>query len=137
MYNINLDRTVHVTLRGAVVVRYNRAGRYFYEPKRGTRKRLTLAEAVKFALLPGAKWHENRPGGMRFDAEVRKAKQAMNETLNPCPRCGHTTHDTHEVRSLPRPVFRPSYPNAPAFTTRAEAETYQCRWQAEVRKAKR
>lgn len=75
MRNIDLDRTVHVTLRGAVVVRYNRAGKFFYEADNGTRKRLTLAEAVKFALLPGAKWHENRPGGMRFDAEVRKAKR--------------------------------------------------------------
>ena len=70
------DRTVLVKMNGAVIARYDRAGKFYYEPSEGRRRHIKMAEAVQFALLPGSTWVEGMPGGMRFDAEVRKAKRA-------------------------------------------------------------
>lgn len=72
------DQVVHVTLElpdgsRTEVVRADRAGKYYQRGADGSLKQLTLAQAVSFALLPGAQWHRSRVGGMRFDAEVRKA----------------------------------------------------------------
>ena len=58
-------------------------------------------------------------------------QQVARMIPDPCPRCGHTTHPTHAVgHFLPTPEFRPNYPNAPTYPTRAEAVADQCDWQA-------
>lgn len=72
------DPVVHVTMTlpdgsATEVVRDDRAGKYRLRSEDGSLKAITLAQAVSFALLPGAQWHRGRPGGMRFDAAVRKA----------------------------------------------------------------
>ena len=48
------------------------------------------------------------------------------------PRCGHTgPHPAYAIgRFQPMPEFRPNYPGAPTYPTRAEAEAAQCDWQA-------
>lgn len=75
-----IDRTVHCTIvpvgGGRIeIVRYGNAGKWWYES--GVRRRpLTLAEAAEFAYSdrPAVIWHVGRPGGARFDALVRKAR---------------------------------------------------------------
>lgn len=72
----NSDRTVHaVTSTGGEVVRYDRAGKWFIEwpPSVGLRRRrLTLREAAKLGTNPFSKVFLGRPGGLRFDAAVRR-----------------------------------------------------------------
>ncbi len=70
------DRRVHLTIVPAFgerieIVRYERAGKWFYESGR-ERRMISLREAVGFAEnRPGVIWHEGRPGGAMFDARVR------------------------------------------------------------------
>lgn len=72
---IERDRTVHARTRlGNEVVRYDRAGKWYVESSSLPRQRLTLAQAVKMALAPGAEVYFGRPGGGRFDAAVRDAR---------------------------------------------------------------
>lgn len=75
------DRTVHVTIVPASrerieIVRYDRAGKWFYEDSGRRSRQITLAEAVKFAAQdrPAVIWHEGLPGGRTFDAAVRRAR---------------------------------------------------------------
>lgn len=66
------DRQVHARLAsGSEVVRYNRAGKWYLEHLDGSRCRLTLAEAVGYALRPDSARYWNRPGGQSFDARLR------------------------------------------------------------------
>lgn len=76
------DRRVHCTIStydGAriEIVRYDRAGRWYYEHSIGYRRGITLAEAVGFAssVRPAVTWHEGVPGGRTFDARVRAARK--------------------------------------------------------------
>lgn len=79
------DRTVHCTIvplgGGRIeIVRYDRAGKWYYESTNGSRKMrrlITVAEAVEFAAdtRPAVLWHEGRAGGLMFDAKVRRARQ--------------------------------------------------------------
>lgn len=73
------DRTVHATLRNqdAEVVRYDRAGKWYVEPRdpdlrRRKRRHIALNEAVRLTVADGT-WHEKLPGGLTFDARVRNA----------------------------------------------------------------
>lgn len=67
-------RIVHgYSAAGNAVVRYDRAGKYYVEFSGMRRKKLTLAEAVQLVADPDGSWCEGAAGGMRFDAEVRKA----------------------------------------------------------------
>lgn len=73
MVGRNFDRTVHGlnAAREAEVVRYERAGKWYLEPKDGSRRTpLTLAQAVETAaaghVLLG------RAGGLAFDAKYRR-----------------------------------------------------------------
>lgn len=69
------DRTVHASLPdGSRVVRYDRAGKWFHEPPTGPAggRRITIAEAVRLTV-DGGTWHPSRPGGLAFDARVRRA----------------------------------------------------------------
>lgn len=79
MMSANFDRTVHATSRdGDEVVRYDRSGKYRLERADGTRANLGLQTAVTEAMLfavTGGTIYLGRPGGMRFDAEVRKRER--------------------------------------------------------------
>ena len=54
---------------GAEIVRYDRAGKWYYESG-SYRRRLTLAEAVQFVTRP-SEWMPGKPGGGAFDCRVR------------------------------------------------------------------
>ena len=79
------DRTVHCTIIPATggphieIVRYDRGGKWYYESG-SERRQLTLQEAVTFASSPrpSVLWHEGKPGGLRFDSAVRKARGAAD-----------------------------------------------------------
>ena len=73
-------RTVHCTIvpvgGGRIeYVRYDRAGKWYREDG-AKRTRVTLADVVKAAAQdrPAVIWHEGRPGGRAFDAQVRRAR---------------------------------------------------------------
>jgi hypothetical protein len=64
------DRTVHArTAVGDEIVRYDRAGKWFIEYA-GSRRQITLAEAVGIATWPGATVFTGLPGGGAFDRKV-------------------------------------------------------------------
>jgi hypothetical protein len=66
------DRTVHATLpSGDLIVRRDRAGKWYRESK-GRQSPISFALAITLATNPGSTPHLGRPGGKRFDAEVRK-----------------------------------------------------------------
>lgn len=69
------DRLVHgLTSDGHAIVRYNRAGKWYIEPPRGSdarRRPVTVAAAA--AEAANGTHYPNRPGGTRFDALVRNA----------------------------------------------------------------
>lgn len=77
---MSYDRTVHCTIvpvSGGRIeyVRYDRAGKWYREDG-AERTRIALADAVKAAARdrPEVIWHEGRPGGRAFDAQVRKTR---------------------------------------------------------------
>lgn len=65
------DRTVHASISGAEIVRYDRAGKWYLEPTIGRRQHITLREAA----LKARYWEQNvagaiffgRSGGSAFD----------------------------------------------------------------------
>ncbi|MBC9927207.1 hypothetical protein [Leucobacter sp. cx-169] len=67
------NRVVHARCGDGEVVRYDRTGKYYLENEL-ERRRVTLAEAVEFAVQPGVVVLLGRYGGTRFDAEVRKRR---------------------------------------------------------------
>lgn len=72
---MSADRTVHArTPVGNEIVRYGRAGKWFYEAAQGGRRRINLAEAVRLAAQPGARVYAGRSGGGAFDLAVKRAK---------------------------------------------------------------
>lgn len=86
MSTVHEDRTVHCTIvphDGAriEIVRYDRAGKWWYESD-GKRRQIKLAEAVKFAAdtRSAVIWHEGRYGGTRFDDAVRRLRAALPGT---------------------------------------------------------
>ncbi len=69
------DRTVHAEGVAAEVVRYNRAGKWYIEPKDKTKKRrhVKIKEAAEFAAV-AAEVHFGLSGGGSFDALVRRER---------------------------------------------------------------
>jgi len=70
------DRTVHAEDMYVEIVRYNRAGKWYIEPKHGNagRQKVTLVLAAKRALVGlhmKGEIHFDLPGGQAFDAKVR------------------------------------------------------------------
>ena len=69
------DRRVHAWGESGEVVRYDRAGKWYFEPKEGKRKKLTLAEAVDKGIWlwyhDGGTVCLDRVGGNAFDRGVR------------------------------------------------------------------
>lgn len=66
------NRQIHAVMAdGSEIVRYDRAGKWYLERRDG-HKHITLREAAEFAIEPGARINDARPGGQSFRAEVRK-----------------------------------------------------------------
>lgn len=69
------DRTVHGTdATGAEIVRYNRARKWYIEPKGGKRRQVSLTEAAQAAA--DGKAPLGRYGGTAFDARVKEIRGA-------------------------------------------------------------
>lgn len=69
------DRTVHgVSANGADIVRYDRAGKWYLEPRDAFRSRLTVADAAGHAAL--GIHRAGLPGGQVFDSLVARLKAA-------------------------------------------------------------
>ena len=70
---MNNDRTVHgLTDDGGEIVRYDRAGKWYFEYRDRKRRHVTIAEAVQAAAAGKAVL--GRAGGLAFDAKVRKLR---------------------------------------------------------------
>ena len=66
------DRTVHgVSQSGWEIVRYDRAGKWYFESTKG-RTRVTIDHAAKVAAV--GTFHPGLPGGSRFDKKVREMR---------------------------------------------------------------
>ena len=63
------DRRVHAIVGSAEIVRYDRAGKWYYE-EGDTSKPLTISEAVEF-VSDKSQWRPGVPGGLVFDRRVR------------------------------------------------------------------
>jgi hypothetical protein len=64
------DRTIHArTADFKVIVRYDRAGKWYLEG-RHNRRRLTIVEAVEMATHRGSRVYLGQPGGRVFDRRV-------------------------------------------------------------------
>lgn len=79
MIDNNIDRRVHAEGRYILVVRYDRAGKWFIEDRDGTdRQAVKIDVAAKVAASlerngVGGKVHYGVPGGSAFDRRVRAA----------------------------------------------------------------
>ena len=74
------DRTVHARGRGYEVVRYDRAGKWYVESVDGSRRAVTLDQAVREAMdIKRAREGEvliGQPGGSAFDRKLRRSLNA-------------------------------------------------------------
>lgn len=77
------DRTVHAWGKSGEVVRYEVAGKWYWEPKSGKRVKLTLEEAVDKGMWC---WYDDagtvcmaRPGGGAFDRKVIARCEAFDD----------------------------------------------------------
>lgn len=79
------DRTLHAALGSRELVRYDRSGKWYVETfttlgaRIGAREPRTVAAAASEAIYmssQGGQVFLGRPGGARFDALVRKAREA-------------------------------------------------------------
>jgi hypothetical protein len=75
------DRTVHAARAdGTAIVRYERAGKWYAEKPDGTRRAITLKDAVVEAMAgdaePGGYVNRGRAGGLSFNSALRKAEAA-------------------------------------------------------------
>ncbi|WIB65385.1 hypothetical protein [Curtobacterium sp. MCBD17_040] len=71
---MSADRSVHATTADGEICRYDRAGKWFFEPREGKRRPITVAEAAQLATMNGATVALNLPGGKLFDALVHRAR---------------------------------------------------------------
>lgn len=77
-----MDRMVHATRVGVgELVRYNRAGKWYWEPFGCKRTALSLTDAVEKALwcAEAGQIHLRQPGGTLFDSRVKQALAAKQE----------------------------------------------------------
>jgi hypothetical protein len=73
------DRRVHAVLDDhSLVVRYDRAGKWFYESPNGQRSKIDIRTAARLAA-PVKKVNFNLPGGSTFDTLVRKIRAGETE----------------------------------------------------------
>ncbi|MFJ2506297.1 hypothetical protein [Microbacterium sp. NPDC087592] len=71
------NRTVHgVSANGHDIVRYDRAGKWYLEPRNAFRSKLTVAQAAGHAAL--GVHRAGLPGGQAFDAIVARLKSDGN-----------------------------------------------------------
>lgn len=71
-----MDRTVHAENDQVAIVRYDRAGKWYMEPKQPGRSRRHVgvgSAAAEAAKTPDMTIHFGLPGGQAFDRRVRKA----------------------------------------------------------------
>lgn len=70
------DRRVHAVFQdGGEIVRYDRAGKWWYE--RGDyRRQLSLNEAVQF-VSDESQWNRGVPGGRTFDSRVARKLEGL------------------------------------------------------------
>lgn len=69
------DRTVHAENEHCEIVRYDRAGKWYLEPKQSglQRRRVGIGStAVEAVRAPGMTIHFGLPGGGAFDRRVRR-----------------------------------------------------------------
>lgn len=68
------DRTVHAENEHCEIVRYDRAGKWYLEPKQSglQRRRIGIASAAVEAARTGTTVHFGLPGGGAFDRRVKK-----------------------------------------------------------------
>ncbi len=65
------NRTVHAEGRFAEVVRYDRSGKWYIEPKDGSQRRhVGVGEAAEWASVAATSLHLGRPGGLVFARRV-------------------------------------------------------------------
>lgn len=72
------DRCVHATGEGLEVVRYDITGKWYVEGPDGFRRKLTVQQAATTACElaeGGGRIHFNKPGGLSFDAKVRRLQE--------------------------------------------------------------
>lgn len=78
------DRTAHAICEdGREIVRYDRAGKWYIEPREGERRLVTLAEAVDVAAeahVGRGQIFYGRPGGGLFDKRARAKVDALYAT---------------------------------------------------------
>jgi hypothetical protein len=71
------DRRIHArTPGGWLIVRYDRAGKWYAELPGRARRPLSLAEAVREATAIGAFVYLGVSGGSTFDARVKRASES-------------------------------------------------------------
>lgn len=69
-----IDRRIHArTPVGNEIVRYDRSGKWYVESAQLPRQRITIAQAVAFAIGSGAEVNLGLPGGKAFDAKFAAA----------------------------------------------------------------
>lgn len=73
------DRKVHArTASGTLIVRYDRAGKWYAEDG-DKRRAITVSEAVDLAAQVGSYVYLGTPGGTTFDARVRRVASHLPE----------------------------------------------------------
>jgi len=81
------DRTVHAAMGTSELVRYDRSGKWYLEHATG-RQLLTLQSAAQAALdlrrIGGVIYH-GKPGGLQFDAAVRRLDGSADASLGAAP----------------------------------------------------
>ena len=88
------DRRVYaVTAFGTEIVRYDRGGRWYAECD-GQRQRITIPQAVAWALEPGSIVHHYIPGGANFYAALARARALEDDRASE-----DTRDDAHHIRS--------------------------------------
>lgn len=66
------DRTIHArTANHWLIVRYDRAGKWYAEHADHPRQAITIDEAVAEACRLGSYVYAGKPGGRMFDAKVK------------------------------------------------------------------
>ncbi len=69
------DRTVHAEGIAAEVVRYDRSGKWYIEPKNGAQRRhVGVNEAAEWAAVAATAVFTGRPGGVVFDRRVARER---------------------------------------------------------------
>lgn len=71
------DRAIHgYTAGGDAIVRYDRAGKWYVEPKDGKRRQVNLTEAATLAIAGRAL---DAYGGQAFRAKIRQMQGAARQ----------------------------------------------------------